>query len=259
MVKIKLPKIGLGTMMGRSDKAKAAFIEGLQMGYRFLDTAQMYFNEKTVGAAVKESGIPREEFIVATKLWVTNFSPRRVKLTTERSLNRLNLEYIDILYLHFPARFSKIGDTFAAMSKLVDEGKVKHIAISNFSIEQTDKAIELCEKPIVANQVEMNPWWQQEELLAHLNKNDIHLVSYFPLLHGRFNDVPELVEIAKKHQVSGAQVSLAWIMSKGAIPIPKSANVAHLQDNYDSLKLKLTKEDIALIDNIEKEKHSRPF
>ena len=259
MVKIKLPKIGLGTMMGRSDKAKAAFIEGLHMGYRFIDTAQMYFNEKTVGAAVRESGIPREEFIVATKLWVTNFSPRRVRLTTERSLKRLDFGYIDMLYLHFPARFSKISDTFAAISKLVDEGKVKHIAISNFSIEQTDKALELCEKPIVANQVEMHPWWQQKELLAHLNKVDVHLVSYFPLLHGRFNDVPELVEVAKKHQVSAAQVSLAWIISKGAIPIPKSANVAHLQANYDSLKLKLTKEDIALIDAVKVEKHSRPF
>ena len=254
MSKLNLPKIGLGTMMGNSKQSKEAFIAGIQMGFRFLDTAQMYMNESTVGNAIKESGIPRDEIILATKLWVSNLTRKRVIKSTGRSIKRLGLDYIDVLYIHWPARIKIVGETLSAMSKLVDEGKIKNIAVSNFDSEQLSKAIELCDKPIIANQVEMHPWLQQRELLEFLNKNKIKLVSYFPILHGRFNDIPEVVEIAKKHQVSGAQVCLAWGISKGAIPIPKSTNIKHLEDNYNSLQLKLDKKDIQAIDSITKVK-----
>lgn len=108
---VKLPKIGLGTMTAKSEKAKQGLIKGFEIGFRFIDTAQIYFNEKTVGYAIKESGIPRDEFIIATKLFVQNFSPQRVFKTTKKSLNRLGLDTIDILYLHWPARFKIIDKT----------------------------------------------------------------------------------------------------------------------------------------------------
>jgi 2,5-diketo-D-gluconate reductase B len=253
---IKLPKIGLGTMTARSEKAKQGLIEGFEIGFRFLDTAQIYFNEKTVGEAIKESQIPRDEFIVATKLFVQNFSPRRVLRTTEKSLKRLGLETIDILYLHWPARFRIIDKTLEAMNKLVKQEKIRYIAVSNYTTGHLDKALLLSESHIVANQVEMHPWLQQKELLAHHKTKNVHLISYFPIMHGRFKQVPELMQIAEKHQVSGAQVSLAWIMSKGAIPIPKSTNPIHLKDNFESQNLKLDKEDIDLIDSIQKQKRS---
>ncbi|MHA1244013.1 MAG: aldo/keto reductase [Candidatus Heimdallarchaeota archaeon] len=254
MSKLNLPKIGLGTMMGNSNIAKEAFIAGIQMGFRFLDTAQMYLNESTVGNAIRESGVSRDEIILATKLWVTNMSPNRVIKSAERSIKRLGLDHIDVLYIHWPVRFKKIEETLSAMSKLVDQEKINHIAVSNFEPEHITKALEVCDKPIVANQVEMHPWLQQKELREFLNKKNIKLVSYFPLLHGRFKIVPEIVELAEKYQVSGAQVSLAWAMSKGVIPIPKSANVKHLEDNYNSLQLKLDKKDIQVIDSITKVK-----
>ncbi|MHA1126866.1 MAG: aldo/keto reductase [Candidatus Heimdallarchaeota archaeon] len=254
MTKLKLPKIGLGTMLGNTKESKKAFIAGIKMGFRFLDTAQMYMNESTVGSAIKESGVSRDEIILATKLWVTNMAPNKVVKSTEKSIKRLGLDAIDVLYIHWPIRFKKIEETLSAMSKLVDDGKIKHIAVSNYTPDHLTKALEVCEKPIVANQVEMHPWLQQRDLLDYMNKKNIKLVSYFPLMHGRFNVVPELTEIAKKHQVSAAQVSLAWIMSKGAIPIPKSTNLLHLEDNIKSLQLKLDKKDIQAIDSITKVK-----
>lgn len=142
------------------------------------------------------------------------------------------------------------------MNKLVKQEKIRHIAVSNYTTKHLDKALSLSESHIIANQVEMHPWLQQKELLAHHKKKNVQVVAYFPLMHGKFKQVPELMQIAEKHGVSGAQVSLAWIISKGAIPIPKSTKLDHLKDNFDSLKLKLNKEDINLIDNIQKQKRS---
>ncbi|NHJ47714.1 MAG: aldo/keto reductase [Asgard group archaeon] len=257
--KIKLPKIGLGTMSANSKKAKAGLVKGIEIGFRFLDTAQMYFNEKVVGQAMKESGVPREEFILATKLWITNFSPKRVIKTTKKSLNRLGLDYIDMLYLHWPHRMGKINKTLDAMNKLVDDGLIKHIAVSNFTKAFIEKSINLSKSHIVANQVEMHPWLQQKDLLSHHDKLKVHIVSYFPLMHGRFMKVLELQQIAEKHNISAAQVSLAWIIAKGAIPIPKSTTESHLQDNFDVLKIKLDKKDIKLIDSITRVKRFANF
>ena len=255
MAELKLPKIGLGTMQSNSEKAKEAIKFGINYGFRFIDTAQIYFNEKTVGKAIAESEVPREEIILATKLWLSNFNYTRAKKSTERSLKRLQLDYIDVLYIHWPIKKrSKLKSTLKAMDELIEAGKIKHIAVSNFTPKLLDEAQTITENHIIANQVEMHPWLQQRELLEHLTKNKIKLVAYFPLIHGRFNQVPELVSIAQKHKVSAAQVSLAWIMSKGAVPIPKSANVEHLKSNFEASKLKLDSEDIKLIDSIKKEK-----
>jgi 2,5-diketo-D-gluconate reductase B len=252
--KIKLPKIGLGTMTAMSKKEKEGLIKGIEIGFRFLDTAQIYMNEKVVGNAMKESGVPREEFILATKLWVWNLAPNRVIRTTKQSLKRLGLDYIDILYIHWPTRIKRIDETLNAMNELVDDGLIRHIAVSNYTKAYVDKALDLSKSHIVANQVEMHPWLQQKELIKHHDKKKVHVVSYFPLMHGRFMKVPELQQIAEKHNISAAQVSLAWIIAKGAIPIPKSTNESHLQDNFDALTIKLDKKDIKLIDSIEKVK-----
>ncbi|MFW9922300.1 MAG: aldo/keto reductase [Candidatus Thorarchaeota archaeon] len=250
MEKMTLPQIGLGTMLGNSIDAQKAFTEAINIGFRFIDTAQIYFNEKTVGKAITAANIPREEIVLATKLWITNFRPRKLLKSVNKSLERLNLEYIDILYLHWPWRFNKINESLKTMDKLIEEGKIKHIAVSNFTEKQVEEAQTYTKNHIVANQVEMHPWFPQKRMLEFLTKNKMHLVGYFPLMHGRFNQVPELLQIAKKHNTNAAQVSLAWIISKNAVPIPKSANVKHLQDNFDSLKLRLDSEDIKLIDSI---------
>jgi 2,5-diketo-D-gluconate reductase B len=251
-----LPKIGLGTMSANSKKALEGLIKGIDIGFRFLDTAQIYFNEKTVGKAMKESGVPREEFILATKLWITNYSTSRVLKSTKKSLKRLGLDYIDMLYIHWPFRIKKVGRTLEAMNKLIDDGLIKKIAVSNFTTTYVDKALNLSKSHIVANQVEMHPWLHQKILLEHHYKMGVQVIAYFPLMHGRFKKVQELYTVAEKHRITAAQVALAWIIAKGAIPIPKSTTESHLRDNFEAQNVKLDKEDIELIDSINKRKRS---
>ena len=256
MNELDLPKIGLGTMQGNSKKAKEAFIKAIQMGYRFLDTAQMYFNERVVGKAIAESGVPREELIIASKVFIHNFTYKRVKRSTQSSLRRLGLEKIDIMYIHWPFRtyLKRKEKILRAFSELVDEGKIGYLGVSNFTTNHIDEAVETYDKEIVVNQVELHPWLKQEKMIKHLAEKNIKLVAYFPLMHGRINQVPELVQIGEKHNVSAAQVSLAWIISKGAIPIPKSVTEKHQRDNFESQNLVLDDEDIDLIDSIHYEK-----
>jgi len=251
---IKLPKIGLGTMMINSQKGKEGLVKALEIGFRFLDTAQIYFNERTVGEAIKKAGVPREELIIATKLWVTNYKPHKVFKSTEKSLQNLGLKAIDILYLHWPFKINRLEETLKAMNKLILEGKIKHIGVSNYTPTLLEKALELSATPIIVNQVEMHPWLQQQELLAHHKKKGVGVVAYFPLMHGKVKEAPELRKIANHHGVSEARVALAWSIAKGAIPIPKSASPEHLRDNFAAQELKLRKEDLQLIDSIQKQK-----
>ncbi|HUT79964.1 MAG TPA: aldo/keto reductase [Candidatus Bathyarchaeia archaeon] len=247
---IELPKIGLGTMFANSEKAKEGLIKALQIGFRFIDTAQIYFNEKTVGMAIKESGISRDDLTIATKLWISNFKPSKVIKSTVKSLERLGLDHVDLLYLHWPFKFQNVEATFKEMNKLIKMDKIKHIAVSNYTPELIDKALSLCESPIIANQIEMHPWLQQKELLLHHKSKNVKVVAYYPIMHGQIRKVPEILQVAAKHKVSPYQVSLAWIMEKEAIPIPKSVTESHLQDNFNSINLKLEKNDIELIDSI---------
>lgn len=256
-----LPKIGLGTMGGRGNKAIEAYSKAIKMGFRFIDTARIYFNEKTVGAAIKKSGVPREEIILASKVFIWNFSYNGVRKSTKKSLKKLGLAKVDIMYIHWPFKTYKKRKekVLRAFSELIDEGKIGYLGISNFTINDIDEAIAKYDKQIVVNQVEMHPWLQQKALLEHLDNNKIKLVSYFPLMHGRINEVPELKEIAQKHKASPAQISLAWIMSKGAIPIPKSTTLSHLKDNFESQNIQLDEEDIKKIDGINEVKRFADF
>lgn len=261
MSAIELPSIGLGTMGGNNSKAVEAYSEAIKMGYRFLDTAQIYFNEKTVGKAIAQSGIPRDDLIVASKVFNMNFTYDKVKRSTEKSLKKLGLNKVDIMYIHVPTRGYKKrkAEILKAFGELIDEEKVGYLGVSNFNIKLMEEVLEINNKPIPVNQVEMHPWLQQRKLLEYLDEKNIKLVSYRPVLRGKGNEVPELLEIAKKHGVSASQVSLAWIIKKGAIPIPKSTNIEHLKDNFESQNLKLDEDDIKKIDSINKEKRLAKF
>jgi 2,5-diketo-D-gluconate reductase B len=165
------------------------------------------------------------------------------------------------MYIHWPSRGyqKRKKEILTAFSELVNEEKIGYLGISNFTIKHTAEALDIYDKEIAVNQVEMHPWLKQEKLLEYLDSKKIKLVSYFPIMHGRIGEVQELIEIAKKHNVSPAQVSLAWIMMKGAIPIPKSVNISHVRDNYASLELNLDSEDIKRIDSIQIEKRFGDF
>jgi 2,5-diketo-D-gluconate reductase B len=250
---LSLPKIGLGTWQLTPDQCKKSVLNAIKIGYRLIDTAQMYENEEGVGTAIAESPVPREELVIATKINVMNNDPVKLKKNLEISLKKLQLRTVNILYVHWPAFSYKPSTTLKAMSELVDLGKVSYLAVSNFTPKLLDKALSICDKPIIANQVEHHPLLHQVVLQEYCNKHNMKLVAYSPLGRGNLMEIPELVQIASKHGVSVSQVCLAWEMDHGALPIPKSTSIAHLQDNFNAQSLKLDQTDIHLINSIKQE------
>jgi 2,5-diketo-D-gluconate reductase B len=247
-----IPKLGLGTWQNTDgDECANSVAYALDLGYEHVDTAQAYGNEEDVGEGIANSEVDREDFFLATKVWIDNLEHDDVLETTQKSLDKLGTEYVDLLYIHWPAREYDPEETLAAFDKLYDEGKIKHVGVSNFEPEHLEEAKELLDAPIYANQVEMHPLLQQDELVEYAQENDITLVAYSPLARGEVFDVPELTEIADKHDASEAQVSLAWLMQKdNVVAIPKATGEDHIEDNYGALTLELDDEDIEKIDNI---------
>lgn len=258
MSEMKLPKIGLGTWVLKPYEARYSTIQAIKLGYRFVDTAQSYRNEEGVGEGLQEvleSGIvKREELIVTTKIHPLRLRPKTAVKSTIKSLQKLQLDYVDIMYVHYPAFALGYSHkkTLGALGKLVDEGKIRHIGVSNFTPNQIKDALEVFDKTIFANQIEHHPYLQQQSVLDfHLEKN-INQVSYSPLGRGKVLKDPVVNEIAKKNKVSAAQVCLAWVINKGAYPIPKATSLEHLKDNFAAINLQLPDEDIRKIDAIDK-------
>lgn len=252
---IHLPKIGLGTWESTKEQCTHSVTTALTTGYCFIDTAQAYRNEEYVGKGIAAAGIPRERVIIATKVWNSNLSRSKVLKSTEKSLEKLGLDTIDILYIHWPAGLYHPEKTFGAFTELVDQGVVTHIAVSNFTIPLLEEALHICDKPLVANQVEMHPLLKQKEMVHFLKEHNMYLIAYSPLARGHVFKVAELTEIARKHGVSEAQVSLAWLMShENVIPIPKATSAQHLNDNFAASQLTLDKEDMEKIESITVEK-----
>jgi len=258
MSEMKLPKIGLGTWKLKTYEARYSTIQAIKLGYRFVDTAQSYRNEVGVGDGLQEvfeSGIvKREELIIATKIHPLRLRPKTVVKSTIKSLQKLQLDYVDIMYVHWPAFALGYSHkkTLGAIGKLVDEGKIRHIGVSNFTPQQIEDALEVIDKPIYANQIEHHPYLQQQPVLDYHREKNITQVSYSPLGRGKVLNDPVITEVAKKNKVSSAQVCLAWIINKGSHPIPKATSLDHLKDNFVALDLQLSDEDIQKIDEIDK-------
>lgn len=243
--------MGLGTWQLSVEQCRRSVLKALEIGYRHVDTAQFYKNEAGVGAALAESGVPREEVWVATKVWVTRLSPKRAKRSVDDSLRRLKTDHVDLLYVHWPALLYKARKTLTAFAEMVDEGKVRHVCVSNFTPSLVDEAIDACPKPIFANQVEHHPFLRQEELRRHLSEKGIHLVAYSPLARGKVTRSEEVLQVARKHGVTPARVTLAWHLAHGSRPIPKATSEEHLRDNWEAQNLELDGEDLTLIDSID--------
>ncbi len=253
-LKNTIPKIGLGTYQLRGEKCSTAILEALDVGYRLIDTAQFYYNEGNIGKALQQSSIPREDLIVASKVWVTNLSPRQVKSTTEKSLKKLKLDYIDIMYIHWPALTYNPRKTISAFQELLKEGKIRAFGISNFTPSLIDELLELNSIPIWGNQVEHHLFLQQKQMREYLGKKDMKMVAYSPLARGNVLSLPILDTLAKKYNKSPSQIALAWIISHNVIPIPKSSSRNHLMENFESVNIHLSPEDIAELDAIDSQK-----
>lgn len=245
------PKLGLGTMGIEDPDSIAAAIE---MGYRHLDTAQIYENERVVGDGVERADVPREDISLATKVWADSLAHDDVLSSTRESLDKLGVGYVDLLYVHRPIETYDPESTLTAFDELHDEGRIRGVAVSNFSVEQVAEARDLLDTPLLANQVEMHPFYQQEELLANAEKHDYTLVAYSPLAQGEVFENETMQGIAEKHDATPAQVSLAWLAGKkSVVPIPRSASEIHLRQNLAALDLELDAEDVTEIESIERE------
>jgi 2,5-diketo-D-gluconate reductase B len=252
----ELPPIGLGTWQNDDPEVCARSVEAaLAAGYRHVDTAQYYGNERYVGEGLAASSIPREEITVATKLHpeTCGLAHDEVLAGAATSCDRLGVETIDLLYVHWPLGNYAAGETLPAFEELLDRGVIDRIGVSNFSLELLEEARDVLETRLFAHQVEMHPLLQQRDLLAHAQEHDYWLVAYSPLARGNVFDVPEIEAIASKHRVSEATVSLAWLLSKDNVAvIPKSATPAHIESNLEARHLELDEEDVAAIDALDR-------
>ncbi|WP_227354600.1 aldo/keto reductase [Haladaptatus salinisoli] len=252
---VELPAIGLGTWKNTdSDRCAETVRTALELGYRHVDTAAMYGNESAVGDGIARADVPREDVVVATKVWHDSLGYDDVIESAENSRSRLGVDAIDVLYVHWPCFSYDPEETLPAFDHLREEGAIRHVGVSNFTPDLLDEARAVLDAPIVANQVEMHPLLPQAELREHCAERGVRLVAYSPLIHGEAFDVPELSAVAERRGASEAQVGLAWLREKGVAAIPKASGENHLADNLDSLSLDLSDEDVERIDAIEDEK-----
>lgn len=243
----KMPAIGLGTFLMKPEDAEEAVYNALMAGYRLIDTANGYMNERAVGRGIKRSGLKREEVFVETKLWPTVYTK---ETAVDETLERLGVDYIDLLLLHQPAGDYITG--YRMMEKAVREGKVRSIGISNFEGEPLEEIMKIAEiKPAVI-QVEAHPYYPQNELKERISEIDMHVQAWYPLGHGdpTLQNQPVFEELASKYNKSKAQIILRWHVQSGNIVIPGSKNPAHIRDNADIFDFELTEEEMKKIAEI---------
>ena len=247
-----MPLLGLGTWQLTGDTCTDAVRKALKMGYRHIDTAEIYGNHREVAAGIRD--FDREKIFLTSKVWSSDLAEDSVVAACRRALSQLDTDYLDLYLIHWPNEKFPIEDTMAGMKKLVDEGLVRSLGISNFTPGQTEEAIEASDVPIVTNQVEFHPYLFQKEMLSFCEKNKMIVTAYCPVARGEVMDDAVLGEIAERHGKTPAQVSLRWLVQQGVAVIPKSTSEKHLKENMDIFGWKLSSEDMKSIGSIKKEK-----
>jgi 2,5-diketo-D-gluconate reductase B len=234
----------------------------LDLGYRHLDTAQIYGNEAVVGAglarAVDRGVVDRDEVLVATKVWVDNLAPDRFRASVETSREELGVDTIDLLYLHRPRGPYDPATTWPLFDDCVDDGLVRGVGVSNFGLEQLATARRHLDAPVVAHQTEYHPLFRRPALLRDARDHGYAAVAYSPLAGGRVFDLDPVVAVAAKHDVSPAAVSIAWLRAKGLAVVPKASSREHLRANLAAADLALDEDDVARIDAIDREEELYP-
>lgn len=248
---VKMPMAGIGTFLLSPDEAEASVLSALQCGYRLIDTANAYVNEKAVGRTMKRSGLNREEIFLETKLWPSFYEQDDA---VDKTLARLDTDYIDLLLIHQPAGNYIAG--YRQMEKAYKEGKVRAIGLSNFNEAQIREILEICEvKPSVL-QSEVHPYSQEQALKQFLAQEGMVIQAWYPLGHGdkALINEPLFTELAQKYGKSNAQIILRWHIQDGNIVIPGSKNAEHIRDNFDLFDFRLTEEEMAQIAAMDQQK-----
>ena len=246
---LSMPMAGIGTFLLTPDEAEASVLAALEDGYRLIDTANAYVNEKAVGRAMKKSGLKREEIFLETKLWPSFYEDDNA---VDKTLERLGTDYIDLLLIHQPAGNYVAG--YRQMEKAYKEGKVKVIGLSNFNQAQIEEILGLCQVKPAVLQTEVHPYFQEQELKKFLSKEGMVIQAWYPLGHGdkALLEEPLFTQLGKKYGKTNAQIILRWHIQDGNIVIPGSKNPAHIKDNFDLFDFSLTEEEMAKIAALDK-------
>ena len=267
-----LPAIGLGTYLSKKNEVYDAVLEAIRIGYRHIDCAYIYGNEKEIGLALQEAFklglVKREELFLTSKLWNSDHAPERVEVAILKSLRDLQLDYLDLYLIHWPVAFKAgheqakdasdllspnempVSATWKGMEKVKNAGLAKHIGVSNFNTPKLQRLIDESEMKPEVNQIELHPYFQQNELVEFCQRNQILVTAYSPLgsrhlVHSNDGITSEksIIEIADKHSYTPAQILLAWGMQRGTAVIPKSVNLGRIQENFEALNTTLNVDD----------------
>lgn len=241
---VQMPMLGIGTFLLSPDEAEASVLHALRCGYRLIDTANAYVNEKAVGRAMKQSGVAREDIFLETKLWPAFYEQADA---VEKTLQRLDTDYIDLLLIHQPAGNYIAG--YRAMERAYQAGKVRAIGLSNFTVEQIREILSICEVKPTVLQTEVHPYHQENALKAFLQENGMAAQAWYPLGHGdkALLEEPLFAALGNKYGKTAAQIILRWHTQVGSIVIPGSKDPAHIQANFDLFDFALTAEELSAI------------
>jgi len=249
-----IPKIGFGTYQTGGYECYNAVRSALEVGYRHLDTAMAYENEATVGRAVEQSDVDREDLFLTTKIkeYPEFVEYDRLLQAAEGCLERLGTDYVDLLLVHWWNPAADMERTFAAMDRLVDEGTVRHVGVSNFSVPQLRKAMNVSDSPILTNQIEHHPYWDNSEIVNLCQDNDITVTAYSPLAESRVATDERLQVIGERHGKTAAQVAIRWLIQQdNVVTIPKTVTPEYMRDNVDVFDFELSSDEMAAINELE--------
>ena len=246
----EIPALGFGVYLMTSAEVEEFLPKAIEAGYRHIDTANAYFNEVAVGKVIRESGIPREDFFVTTKLFPQSYPYEQCKADIEATLERLGLDYVDLLLFHQP--YGDYVDGWRAMEEAVRAGKVRSIGLSTFPAHKIEQIMKVAQIKPAALQVELNPYWNQHALKAELGKMDLEdvvLEGWYPFGHGdaKLLAEPVLAKIAEAHGKTAAQVILRWMLQEGVVTFPKTTNPQHVLANIDVFDFELSDDEMTRI------------
>jgi 2,5-diketo-D-gluconate reductase B len=236
----KIPAIGLGTWELRGRACARLVEQALKLGYRHIDTAQIYENEREVGDGVRASGVKRDEVFVTTKVWTTHFTPNDLERSTRESLVRLRLPEVDLLLLHWPNPQVPLSETLGALAHAKKLGLTRHIGVSNFTVALIEQAVAECPEPLVCDQVEYHPYLDQSKVRQACAQHGLAMVAYSPVAKGRIKGDETLARIGRVHGKTAAQICLRWLVQQNVSAIPRTSKLERLSENIDIFDFELT-------------------
>src|SRR3954469_9397540 len=240
----KIPAIGLGTWELRGRTCARVVEQAVRLGYRHIDTAQAYDNEREDGKGLRASRIRRDDVFVTTKIWTTHFAPNDLERSTKESLTKLRLSEVDLLLLHWPNPQVPLQETLGALAHVKQLGMARHIGVSNFTVALIEQAVAACPVPLVCDQVEYHPYLDQAKVLQACSGNGIALVAYSPIAKGRIKNDKALAGIGEKHRKSAAQVCLRWLLQQNVAAIPRTSKIERLSENIEVFDFELSDDEM---------------